>query len=105
MNRRKQFLLALVAVFAMGVADAAPPAKGDQPYKAAPAAKPGVQGKRSGHWGEHFQGKGNVTNSRCQGMNRGANCITPETRKAAARRAAAARAEAAGIDNSAGGGQ
>jgi len=105
MNRRKRILLALVAVFALGAADAAPPAKEAQPWGTAPAAKPGKQGKAAGYWGEHFQGRGNVTTSRCQGMSRGPNCITPQTRKDAARRAAAARAEAAGIANNAGGGQ
>jgi len=103
MNRRKHLLLAplaLVTVFAFGAADAAPPANGAQPY---PAAKPGAQGKGNGHWGEHFQGSGNVTNTRCQGMSRGDNCITPQTRKDAARRAAAARAAAEGMDNTGGG--
>jgi hypothetical protein len=108
MNRRKHMLLAplaLVAVFALGAADAAPPANGAQPWGPAAAAKPGAQGNGSGHWGEHFQGRGNVTNTRCQGMSRGANCITAASRKEAAQRAAAARADAAGSNNDGGGGQ
>lgn len=96
MNRDKHMLLvplALVAFLAFGTADAAPPAIGEQPWEAAPAANSGAQVNRGGQWGEHFQGRGNVTSSRCQGMSRGANCITPASRKDAARRAAAARAE------------
>jgi len=96
LNKRKRLLitpLALAAVFALGAAYAAKPGKAEQPYAPASAAKPG---NGNGHWGEHFQGRGNVTNSRCQGMNRTANCITPQMRKDAARRAAAARAAAAG---------
>jgi hypothetical protein len=99
MNRRKRLLLtplALVAVFAMGTADAGQSGKGDQPYSAAPRTKQGTQGKNSTHWQEHFQGKGNVTNSRCLGMSRGPDCITATSRKDAARRAAAARAAAQG---------
>jgi len=92
--------LALVAVFALGAADAAPPTTVGNGQ-----GNGNGNGNGNGRWGEVFQGSGNVTNTRCQGMSRGANCITPETRKEAARRAAAARAEAAGIDNSSGGGQ
>ena len=97
MNSSRYFImvpLALMGVLAFGSADAAPPAKGEQPWDAAPAANPAAQWNRGGQWGEHFQGRGNVTNSRCQGMSRGANCITPASRKDAARRAAAARAAA-----------
>jgi hypothetical protein len=96
MNSDKHMLLApltMVAVLALGVANAAPPAIGEQEWESAPAANYAGQGNRGGQWGEHFQGRGNVTSSRCQGMSRGANCITPASRKDAARRAAAARAE------------
>lgn len=98
--------LALTGVLLCGAADAAPPAKSEQPWDAAPAnknaqpwesaptANPAAQWNRGGQWGEQFQGSGNVTNSRCQGMSRGANCIAPTSRKDAARRAAAARAAA-----------
>ncbi len=99
MNRRKRLLLtplALVAVFALGAADAGQNGRSDQPYGAAPAIKQGAQGNTSGHWEEHFQGKGNVTNSRCLGMSRGPDCITATSRKDAARRAAAVRAAAQG---------
>jgi hypothetical protein len=96
MNSDKHILLtplALVAFLAFGAADAAPPAIGEHEWESAPAANYAGQGNRGGQWGEHFQGRGNVTSSRCQGMSRGANCITPASRKDAARRAAAARTE------------
>jgi hypothetical protein len=103
MNRSRYILLvplALIGVLLFGAAVAAPPAKSEQPWDAAPTTNPGAQWNRGGQWGEHFQGSGNVTNSRCQGMSRGANCITPTSRKDAARRAAAAR-EAAKSDTNA----
>jgi hypothetical protein len=55
----------------------------------------GAQNNIGSHWEDHYQGKGNVTQTRCLGMSRGPNCITAGTRKEAARRAAAARAAAA----------
>jgi hypothetical protein len=85
---------ALVAILVIGAAEAAPPVKDVQPWDAALAAQQAEQVNRGGQWGEHFQGSENVTYSRCQGMSRGANCITPASRKEAARRAAAARAAA-----------
>ena len=94
MNRSRRLLLtslALVAVFSWGAADAAPPGQAGQPWGTAPPAKPGAPGNGGGHWDKHFQGRGNITQTRCQGMSRGANCITPALRKEAARRAAAAR--------------
>lgn len=97
MNKRKRVLLtplALAAVVAWGAAGAAQPGQTatGQPYDAAVrSAHSGAKKQDTGHWGERFQGKGNVTNSRCQGMSRGANCITAASRKDASRRAAAAR--------------
>jgi hypothetical protein len=86
--------LALVAVFSLGTAGAAPPGTG-QPYEpAARAARAHPSKQDTGHWGERFQGRGNITETRCLGMSRGANCITAASRKDAARRAAAARAAA-----------
>lgn len=95
MNRRKRLLLtplALAAVFTMGMAVAGHPDQAGQPYTAAPVPKQNARGTAGGHWEEHFQGRGNVTNTRCLGMTRGPNCITAASRKEAARRAAAARA-------------
>jgi hypothetical protein len=40
---------------------------------------------------DDWKGAGNVAETRCQGMARGPNCITPADRKAAAARAKAAR--------------
>ena len=104
MNRRKRLMLtplAFAAVVAWGIGDAAQPSNTGQPYG---TAKPANPGNGRGHWDEHFQGLGNVTNTRCQGMSRGANCITPALRKDAARRAAAARAAADGAGTAGGGG-
>ena len=95
MNRRRGLLLtplALAAVVGWGAAaQAAPPG---QPLDPAGSAQSAGRKSDSGYWNEHFQGTGNVTQTRCQGMSRGANCITAASRKDAARRAAAARAAA-----------
>jgi hypothetical protein len=100
MNRRKRLLvtpLVVVAAVAWGTAAAVPSGGSDQPYTygAAPAKHAQQPGGES-HWNDHFQGRGNVTNSRCLGMSRGPNCITANSRKEAARRAAAARKAAQG---------
>lgn len=95
MNRHKCLLLAVVAAVAWGTAGAAPSGGQDQPHSAAAAKQAQQQPKGESHWNDHFQGSGNVTQTRCLGMSRGPNCITAGTRKDAARRAAAGRAAAA----------
>ncbi len=87
--------LALAAGIGWGAAQAVPPNQ-VTPWGTAPAQQPSEQGNGGGQWGEVFKGLGNPTHNRCQGMSRGVNCITPATRKDAARRAAAARAAADG---------
>jgi hypothetical protein len=97
MNRRKHLLLtplALAVVFAAGTAATGQSGQAGQPYTAATHPKQSAKSTSGGHWEEHFQGRGNVTNTRCLGMSRGPNCITAASRKDAARRAAAARAAA-----------
>ena len=89
--------IALFMAVAWEVADAAPPANGDQPWGPPQGATAAPASGAREHWDEHFQGRGNVTETRCLGMNRGPDCITAAKRKEAARRAAAIRA-AAGAD-------
>ena len=89
--------LAIVTAIAWGAAAAASPGN-ESPANPAPAATPqataGASGNTGGRWGEIFSGPGRLGQTRCQGMSRGANCITPASRKEAAARAAAARAVA-----------
>ena len=90
--------LALVVTSHLELANAGPVVTGtSQPWPAPAVASANAAAKQlsnRGQWDQHFQGQGNVTNTRCQNMTRGANCITAVARKNAARRAAAARAAA-----------
>ncbi len=95
MSRKRALLpisLALAAAVCLGAAEAAPPDHTGMPWDGVAPARSATHGKGEDHWNEHFQGRGNVTNTRCLGMSRGPNCITAASREEAARRAAALRA-------------
>jgi hypothetical protein len=97
MTRSRRLMLtplALAAAVGWGMAVGAPPGQTAQPWGPAGAAHSAGKQPDSGHWNERFQGSGNVTQTRCLGMTRGANCITAASRKDAARRRAAAASAA-----------
>ena len=96
-NRKLLAPLALASVAACwGSAQATQPAN---PGNGNANANGNANTNNNGRWALVFQGSGNVTQTRCQGMSRGENCITAASRKDAARRAGAQRAAGAGASS------